>query len=85
MVVGSWSNTSWAAAPTVTVIVPESPTKLPSIAWIVPVPARWPVKTVLVPLVELRSLVATPPVVVVIDHVADTLPTKLPSASRLIA
>jgi len=37
------------------------------------------------PLVELRSLVATPPVVDVIDQVAETLATKLPETSRLTA
>ena len=71
---------------TMTVITPESPVSPPpASAWIVPVPVRWPVKTVLGPLVVLRSLVATPPVVEVIDQVADTLATKLPIESRLMA
>ena len=72
-------------APVMTVITPESAVKLPLSAWILPVPTRWPVKVGLVPLAVPRSLLATPSVVEPMDQAAETLATKLPEASRLIA
>ena len=48
-------------------------------------PVKCPVNTVLVPLVADRSVVATPPVVGVIDQVPLTLPIKLLETSREIA
>ena len=76
--------------PGVTVIVPESTdVRAPFTAWIVAVPTRWPVNVALVPVVLVveptRSPLTTPAVLLVNDHVALTLATKLPFASRLMA
>src|SRR6478609_9068358 len=76
--------------PGVTVIVPESTdARAPFTAWIVAVPTRWPVNVALVPVVLVdeptRSPLTTPAVLLVNDHVALTLATKLPFASRLMA
>ena len=76
--------------PGVTVIVPESTdARAPFTAWIVAVPTRWPVNVALVPVVLVdeptRSPLTTPAVLLVNDHVALTLATKLPFVSRLMA
>ena len=72
------SMVSAVALPALTVTVPLLADRVPTTACTRPVPTRWPVKVVEAPLVGLRSLVVTPPVVLVMVQVALGLATKLP-------
>ena len=68
---------SWVALPALTVTVPLLAVRAPTTACTTPLPTRWPVKVLEVPL-GLRSLPVTPPVVPVRLQVALGLATKLP-------
>jgi hypothetical protein len=76
-----------AAVPAVTVKVPELPVRDgdAKTAWTVAVPFTWPVKSELAPLLGDKSVLTTPPVMPVNDHVTLGLPTKFPDASRVMA
>ena len=66
------------ALPALTVTRPLLAVKPLAAACTVPVPTRWPVKVVEAPLVGLRSVPVTPPLVPVRLQVALGLATKLP-------
>ena len=76
------------ALPARTVSVPESvAANAPEVARMVAVPGAWPVKVALLPSpATTKSPLTTPPVLVGNDQAsADTLATKLPLASRVMA